>query len=52
MNVSDISAIVCDYNMPGMNGADTIQFSPFLNARPDDMSMTVEKIRGVLDTLE
>ncbi len=33
------------------NGADTLQFSPFLNSRPDDMSMTVEKIRQVLDGL-
>ncbi len=33
------------------NGGDTLQFSPFLNSRPDDMSMTVEKIRHVLDGL-
>lgn len=24
MNVSDISAILCDYNMPGMNGGDVL----------------------------
>ena len=24
MNVSDISAILCDYNMPGMTGADVL----------------------------
>ena len=33
------------------NGADTLQFSPFLNSKPDDMSMTMEKIRNVLDGL-
>ena len=34
------------------NGADTLQFSPFLNARPEDITMTVEKIRKVLDSLD
>jgi beta-alanine--pyruvate transaminase len=34
------------------NGADTLQFAPFLNSRPDDMSMTMEKIRQVLDGLD
>jgi beta-alanine--pyruvate transaminase len=34
------------------NGADTLQFSPFLNSRPDDLSMMVEKIRHVLDGLQ
>jgi beta-alanine--pyruvate transaminase len=33
------------------NGMDTLQFSPFLNARPEDITMTVEKIRTVLDRL-
>ncbi len=33
------------------NGADTLQFAPFLNSRPDDMSMTMDKIRKVLDGL-
>jgi beta-alanine--pyruvate transaminase len=31
------------------NGADCLQFSPFLNSKPDDMSMTMEKIKRVLD---
>ena len=34
------------------NGADTLQFSPFLNSNPDDMTITVEKIRKVLDSLD
>ncbi|RPH93157.1 MAG: aspartate aminotransferase family protein [Lysobacterales bacterium] len=34
------------------NGMDTLQFSPFLNARPGDITMTVEKIRKVLDSLD
>jgi beta-alanine--pyruvate transaminase len=34
------------------NGMDTLQFSPFLNARPEDVTMTVEKIRKVLDSLD
>jgi beta-alanine--pyruvate transaminase len=34
------------------NGMDTLQFSPFLNARPEDITMTVEKVRKVLDSLD
>ena len=34
------------------NGADTLQFSPFLNSKPDDLAMMVEKIRRVLDGLQ
>ena len=34
------------------NGGDILQFSPFLNARPDDIDMTVEKVRRVLDSLD
>jgi beta-alanine--pyruvate transaminase len=34
------------------NGADTLQFSPFLNARPEDITLTVEKVRRVLDSLD
>ena len=34
------------------NSADLLQFSPFLNARPDDLTMTVEKIRKVLDRID
>ena len=34
------------------NGRDILQFSPFLNAKPDDLSETFEKVRRVLDTIE
>jgi len=34
------------------NGMDILQFSPFLNARPEDITMTVEKVRKVLDRLD
>jgi len=34
------------------NGMDTLQFSPFLNSRPDDMTMTFEKIHKILDNLD
>jgi len=34
------------------NGMDVLQFSPFLNSRPEDITMTVEKVRKVLDRLE
>jgi len=34
------------------NGMDAIQFSPFLNSKPDDMTMTMEKIRKVMDGLD
>jgi beta-alanine--pyruvate transaminase len=34
------------------NGMDILQFSPFLNSRPEDITMTVEKVRKVLDGLE
>jgi beta-alanine--pyruvate transaminase len=34
------------------NGMDILQFSPFLNSRPEDITMTVEKVRKVLDDLE
>jgi beta-alanine--pyruvate transaminase len=33
------------------NSMDLLQFSPFLNARPEDITMTVEKVRKVLDRL-
>jgi beta-alanine--pyruvate transaminase len=39
-------------NLVVRNGMDTLQFSPFLNARPEDITMTVEKIRKVLDSLD
>jgi beta-alanine--pyruvate transaminase len=34
------------------NGMDVLQFSPFLNSRPEDMTMTFEKIRKVLDSID
>jgi beta-alanine--pyruvate transaminase len=34
------------------NGMDTLQFSPFLNSRPDEMTQSFEKIRAVLDQLQ
>jgi beta-alanine--pyruvate transaminase len=41
-----------EQNLVVRNGMDTLQFSPFLNARPEDITMTVEKIRKVLDRLD
>jgi beta-alanine--pyruvate transaminase len=34
------------------NGGDILQFSPFLNARPEDITMTFEKVRRVLDRID
>ncbi len=34
------------------NGMDILQFSPFLNSRPEDMTMTFEKIWKVLDSID
>jgi beta-alanine--pyruvate transaminase len=34
------------------NSADLLQFSPFLNARPEDISKTFEKVRKVLDSID
>jgi beta-alanine--pyruvate transaminase len=34
------------------NGMDTLQFSPFLNSRPDEMTRSFEKIRAVLNQLQ
>jgi beta-alanine--pyruvate transaminase len=34
------------------NGGDILQFSPFLNSRSEDIDMTVEKVRRVLDSLD
>ena len=33
------------------NGGDILQFSPFLNSRPEDIAMIFEKIRKVLDAI-
>ncbi len=34
------------------NGGDILQFSPFLNSKPDDLSMAFEKIKKVIDTID
>ena len=34
------------------NGMDVLQFSPFLNSRPDDIAMTFEKVSRVIDMIE
>ncbi|MEM6409869.1 MAG: aminotransferase class III-fold pyridoxal phosphate-dependent enzyme [Pseudomonadota bacterium] len=41
-----------DEAMVVRNGADILQFSPFLNAKPSDIQETFEKLRGVLDRVE
>jgi beta-alanine--pyruvate transaminase len=39
-------------NLVIRNGMDTLQFSPFLNSRVDELQQSFEGIRRVLDTLE
>ncbi len=34
------------------NGMDVLQFSPFLNSRPEDLTMTFEKIKKVMDRID
>jgi beta-alanine--pyruvate transaminase len=34
------------------NGGDILQFSPFLNSRPEDITMTFDKVRKVLDQID
>jgi beta-alanine--pyruvate transaminase len=34
------------------HSADLLQFSPFLNSRPEDITMTIEKVRKVLDGID
>jgi beta-alanine--pyruvate transaminase len=34
------------------HSADLLQFSPFLNSRPEDITMTFEKVRKVLDSID
>jgi len=34
------------------HSADLLQFSPFLNSRPEDIAMTFEKVRKVLDRID
>ncbi len=41
-----------DEDMVIRNGMDTLQFSPFLNSRPEDITMTFEKIRKLLDRID
>jgi hypothetical protein len=31
---------------------DTLQFSPFLNSDPDEMTKSFESVRRVMDTIE
>ena len=39
-------------NLVIRNGMDVLQFSPFLNSKPEDITMTFEKIRKVLDSID
>ena len=41
-----------DEDLVVRNGADILQFSPFLNSKPDDIVMTFEKIARVLDAID
>ena len=34
------------------HSADMLQFSPFLNSRPEDITMTFEKVRKILDSID
>jgi beta-alanine--pyruvate transaminase len=34
------------------HSADLLQFSPFLNSRPEDITMTFETVRKVLDSID
>jgi beta-alanine--pyruvate transaminase len=34
------------------HSADLLQFSPFLNSRPEDITMTFEKVRKLLDSID
>jgi beta-alanine--pyruvate transaminase len=34
------------------NGGDLLQFSPFLNSKPEDITMTFAKVRRVLDGID
>ncbi len=34
------------------NGMDTLQFSPFLNAKPDDLEAAIARIRRVVDSID
>ncbi len=41
-----------DENLAVRNGADTLQFSPFLNSKPDDIKAIFESVRRVIDSLD
>ena len=41
-----------DEDLVVRNSMDLLQFSPFLNSRPEDITMTVEKVRKVLDSID
>ena len=41
-----------DENMVVRAGMDTLQFSPFLNSDPDEMTQSFEAVRRVVDTVE
>ena len=41
-----------DENLVVRNGMDTVQFSPFLNSKPDEMTQSFEAVRRVLDSLD
>ena len=41
-----------DEDLAIRNGMDILQFSPFLNSRPDDMTRTFECVRRVLDSTD
>jgi len=39
-------------NLAVRNGMDTLQFSPFLNSKPDDILTTFESVRRVMDNID
>ncbi len=41
-----------DEDLVVRNGMDTLQFSPFLNSKPGDITKTFETVRRVIDTLD
>ncbi|MBL4838863.1 MAG: aspartate aminotransferase family protein [Kordiimonadaceae bacterium] len=41
-----------DEDMIVRNGGDILQFSPFLNSRPEDLEMIFERVRKVLDSID
>ncbi|MEM9880571.1 MAG: aspartate aminotransferase family protein, partial [Pseudomonadota bacterium] len=41
-----------EHNLVLRNAMDTLQFSPFLNAKKDDIFKGFEKVRRVLDAID